>query len=39
MLGIIYEQGCGTVAKNAMKARQYFKKAAGMGHAEAKAKL
>ena len=39
MLGVIYESGCGTVGKNAMMARQNFKKAANMGHAEAKAKL
>ena len=39
MLGIIYESGCGTVGKNAMMARQNFKKAANMGHAEAKEKL
>ncbi|MBQ8450898.1 MAG: hypothetical protein IJY64_08325 [Bacteroidaceae bacterium] len=39
MLGVIYESGCGTVGKNAMMARQNFKKAADMGHAEAKAKL
>ena len=39
MIGVIYESGCGTVGKNAMMARQNFKKAAGMGSAEAKAKL
>lgn len=39
MLGIIYEKGCGGVAKNAMMARQNFKKAAEMGSTEAKAKL
>lgn len=39
MLGVIYESGCGGVGKNAMMARQNFKKAANMGHAEAKAKL
>ena len=39
MLGLIYEQGCGTVGKNAMLARKHFKKAAEMGSAKAKAKL
>lgn len=39
MLGVIYESGCGGVGKNAMMARQNFKKAANMGHAEAKSKL
>lgn len=39
MLGIIYEQGCGNVAANAMMARKYFKTAAGMGSGAAKAKL
>jgi hypothetical protein len=39
MIGVIYESGCGTVGKNAMMARQNFKKAAGMGSAKAKAKL
>lgn len=39
MLGVIYESGCGGIAKNAMMARQNFKKAANMGHAKTKAKL
>ncbi len=39
MLGVIYENGCGSVAANAMKARSFFKKAASQGSAEAKAKL
>ena len=39
MLGVIYESGCGGIGKNAMLARQNFKKAANMGHAAAKAKL
>lgn len=39
MLGLIYEQGCGTVGKNAMLARKNFKKAAELGSAKAKAKL
>lgn len=39
MIGIIYENGCGNVGKNAMLARKNFKKAAQMGSAEAKAKL
>lgn len=39
MLGVIYEQGCGNVGKNAMMARKNFKKAAQMGSEEAKAKL
>ena len=39
MIGIIYENGCGTIAKNAMKARQAFKEAAKLGSEEAKAKL
>lgn len=39
MLGVIYEQGCGTVGKNAMLARKNFKKAADLGSAAAKAKL
>ena len=39
MLGIIYEQGCGTVGKNLMLARKNFKKAAQMGSEAAKAKL
>lgn len=39
MLGVIYEQGCGTVGKNAMLARKNFKKAAQLGSAAAQAKL
>ncbi len=39
MLGVIYEQGCGTIAKNPMKARQNYKKAAEMGNTDAKNKL
>ena len=39
MLGVIYENGCGNVGKNAMMARKNFKKAAQMGSEEAKAKL
>lgn len=39
MLGLIYENGCGNVDKNAMMARKNFKKAAQMGSSEAKAKL
>ena len=39
MMGVIYEQGCGSVGKNALKARQNFKKAADLGSAKAKAKL
>ncbi len=39
MIGVIYENGCGTIAKNAMKARQAFKEAAKLGSEEAKAKL
>ena len=39
MIGLIYEEGCGTVGKNAMLARKNFKKAAQMGSAAAKAKL
>lgn len=39
MLGVIYENGCGNVGKNAMMARKNFKKAADMGHEEAKSKL
>lgn len=39
MIGVIYENGCGTVGKNAMLARKNFKKAAQMGSSEAKAKL
>lgn len=39
MLGVIYENGCGTIAKNPIKARQNYKKAAEMGNTEAKNKL
>lgn len=39
MLGMIYEQGCGTVGKNLMLARKNFKKAAELGSEAAKAKL
>jgi hypothetical protein len=39
MLGVIYEQGCGTIGKNPMLARKNFKKAAELGRAKAKAKL
>ena len=39
MIGVIYENGCGSVAKNAMMARKNFKKAAQMGSSEAQAKL
>lgn len=39
MLGVIYEQGCGTIGKNPMLARKNFKKAAELGSAKAKAKL
>jgi hypothetical protein len=39
MLGMIYEQGCGTVGKNLMLARKNFKKAAELGCEAAKAKL
>lgn len=39
MLGLIYEQGCGNIAANAMMARKYFKTAAEMGSESAKAKL
>ena len=39
MLGLIYENGCGTVGSNGMMARKNFKKAADMGHKDAKAKL
>ena len=39
MLGVIYENGCGTVGSNGMMARKNFKKAAEMGSEEAKAKL
>lgn len=39
MLGVIYENGCGNVEKNALLARKNFKKAAKLGSEEAKAKL
>lgn len=39
MLGEIYEKGCGSVGKNAMMARKYYKKGAEMGSEKAKAKL
>lgn len=39
MLGLIYEQGCGTIGKNPMLARKNFKKAAEMGSETAKTKL
>jgi hypothetical protein len=39
MLGVIYEQGCGTIGKNPMLARKNFKKAAEMGSETAKTKL
>lgn len=39
MLGVIYENGCGNVGKNAMMARKNYKKAAKMGSAEAQSKL
>ena len=39
MLGVIYENGCGNVGKNAMMARKNFQKAAKMGSEKAKAKL
>lgn len=39
MIGVIYENGCGSVGKNAMMARKNFKTAAQMGSIEAKAKL
>ncbi len=39
MLGMIYKNGCGSVAKNEMMARKHFKKAASMGHKEAKSQL
>lgn len=39
MLGLIYENGCGNVGKNAMLARKNFKKAANLGSTEAKSKL
>lgn len=39
MLGVIYETGCGGVEANAMKARSFYKKAAALGSAQAKARL
>lgn len=39
MIGIIYENGCGSIGKNAMKARQAFKEAAKLGSEDAKSKL
>lgn len=39
MLGLIYENGCGNVGKNAMLARKNFKKAAKLGSTEAQSKL
>lgn len=39
MLGIIYENGCGSIAANQMKARDYYKKAKNLGSEKAKAKL
>ena len=39
MIGLIYENGCGSIGKNAMKARQAFKEAAKLGSEDAKAKL
>lgn len=39
MIGLIYENGCGKVGKNAMMARKNYKTAAKMGNSEAKAKL
>ena len=39
MLGVIYENGCGNVGKNAMMARKSYKKAAKMGSTEAQSKL
>ncbi len=39
MLGMIYKNGCGTIGKNEMMARKFFKKAASMGHEGAKAEL
>jgi hypothetical protein len=39
MLGLIYEQGCGTIGKNPMLARKNFKKAARMGSEVAQTKL
>lgn len=39
MIGLIYENGCGNVGKNAMMSRKNYKTAAQMGSNEAKAKL
>lgn len=39
MIGVIYENGCGSVGANAMMARKSFKKAADMGSKKAEAKL
>ena len=39
MIGLIFENGCGTIAKNPLKAEQYYIKAAKMGSQKAKAKL
>ncbi len=39
MLGLIYEQGCGNVGANPMKARSYYTKAKKMGSQKAAAKL
>ena len=39
MLGIIYEQGCGSIGKNPILARRNFKKAAQLGSEVAKTKL
>ena len=39
MLGVIYENGCGSIAANQMKARDYYKKAKNLGSEKAKAKL
>ena len=39
MIGLIYESGCGSISKNPMKAVQYFKKAAKLGHEGAKARI
>ena len=39
MMGLIYENGCGSVGKNAMMARKNFKKAAELGNENAKEKL
>ena len=39
MLGLIYENGCGTIAPNPLLARDNYKKAAEMGNTDAQAKL